>query len=402
MVKKSETQTVADPVALAARLEEIRETKLGTLSDDEVLRLLASRKQLEEEERAYREAKEAEEQQAALRKEYDSVADDIARLNETITPDKSDDDLLELIKERKDLEVKLEALSEQLGIKGDDEPLPQPEPEIPIEEEQDEEEEPAETLRPESVAPERKENEAIESPEEEKEEPAVTMPEPVSESSVEEERFGNEAIVTDPLKESGEFDRYLEQIESSPHTLGVILQGLPVAAKRSKSFMVKVAAIDPAYAMHYADSDTLKKDEDFNVRIAGIKNVRNTGNALSEMLPEMRTSKVVLAGVRQDFRNIRFAHAGMDDYDEMLSIAKRGALAKVKELKEGVDVTFLIPKILQKDKAFMEEVTKVSAVKKKEETPKKEAEADKVQAASENVSSSAPKKGPWSIRHSRP
>ncbi len=156
-----------------------------------------------------------------------------------------------------------------------------------------------------------------------------------------------------------EFGQYLDQMGKDPASMGKILDNLPATAKRDKLFMLSVAQIDPAYAMHYADKDVLKKDEDFNLKVVAIKGKRLTGNVLAEMLPEARTAAVVMAAVKHDYRNVRYALPQMADYDKMLERAKKSAIEKVKELKESVDISVLVPKVLQKDKEFMETIEKI-------------------------------------------
>ena len=167
--------------------------------------------------------------------------------------------------------------------------------------------------------------------------------------------FGRETIT----QESGELNRYLGELNNNAESLGTFLDGMPFDAKQSRAFMLEVAKIDPAYAMHYADKDTLKKDESFNLALVSMRNTRNTGTVLSEMLPEARTAKVVMAAIRTDYRNVRFALPQMEGYEAMLELAKKLALEKIKELKDSVDATFLLPKVLQKDKVFMAEVEKI-------------------------------------------
>lgn len=154
-------------------------------------------------------------------------------------------------------------------------------------------------------------------------------------------------------QEGGEMQSLLAQLDKNKETLGLLLQALPPSAKANKAFMLKVAEVDPAYAMHYADI-ALKKEEDFNMRAVGMAHGWYSSNVLSEMLPEARTGKVVLIGVRQDYRNIRFAVPNMEAYREMLEIAKKGALLRIEtSSKEHSDRAVPLPKILQKDTEFM-------------------------------------------------
>lgn len=340
------------------RLQEIALLNFGELSDEEVLKLLAERKQLEEKEKEYL----LLEKEKALLNEKEAekagLDEKLAELNKLISPDKPDDELLHLIKERKEIEASLDIIQAEIASLKKETPTP--------------------------IAPKKKEEKIEEVAEVAKEEPVVESPvaepvseeevapqvEPASESVAEPqaevlspvsdvaEEFGAEKIVSNTLP--SDLQRHIDQMKHNPTTLGTVLDSLPSTTKKDKLFMLAVAQIDPAYAMHYADADSLKKDEDFNVRVASMKNLRNSGNALSEMLPEGRTSKVILAAVKNDYKNVRYALPNMADYDEMLTIAKKGSLDAVKQLKEGVDVTLLVPKILQKDKAFMEQVATVT------------------------------------------
>lgn len=351
------------------RLQEIAAMTFENLSDDEVLRFLAERKRLEElqreyeklqkeeEERLLLEQKDAEKREEAEQKKG-ALMKEIERLNKSISPEKPDDELLALIAERKTLEQELEnvgkdsqdAPSETAAV----EPAAILEADIEGENLYVKKEAAAEkqemSLPPETDTPEKTE--------EKREEP----PQPNLKESLKEE-FGQEGILADDLQEGGKLHHYLDQLKNSTGSLGTLLQEMPADAKRNKAFMLKVAEIDSAYAMHYADNE-LKKDEDFNVRIAAMKNQRNSGNPLAEMLPEARTSKVVLAAVKQDYRNIKFIQPNMEAYDEMMRIGKKVTLEKVKELKDAADLMLLIPRPLQQDKEFMAEVTKITAGKK--------------------------------------
>lgn len=312
------------------RLAEIATTALGTLSDDQVLQLLAERKQLEELKLEYAKVQaEAEEakMQATARLEAET---ELARLNALITPDKPDDELIHLIEERKTWEAKLALLSGTPvpeSVEATPPLAPEPVPEVtvtaPVEE---------------SVIP--------------------PSPEPVLPVTIDED-FGEHRITASTIDPGSDLGRALADMRNDSSRMGKILDALPAPAKRDKAFMLAVAEIDPAYAMHYADSDVLKKDSDFNEKVVMTKGERVSGSVLAEMLPEARTGKIVMAAVKQDFRNVRFVLPQMPEYDEILAKAKALALDKVKELKDGVDITTLIPKVLQKDKAFMEEIHKI-------------------------------------------
>lgn len=355
------------------RLQEIAEIRFGTLSDDEILRFLAERKRLtdvereyekvqkEEEARLERERKAAENLKATEKKKA-VISKKIEELNKLISPEKPDDDLLVLVAERRELEKELEEAGREAPPRKE-ETMPDLAPPAPAA---------AETilekglpkLEPElkAVAP------AVVSKEEaagadEKKEAVTEIPSGAFKAHAD-EGYGREKIQSDNIEGGSEFQRYFDQLKDNVGSLGTLLQNMPLDAKKNKAFMLKVAEIDPAYAMHYADKETLKRDEDFNMRVASMKNPRNSGNAIAEMLPEARTSKVLLAAVKQDYRNVRFIQPSMADYDEMISIAKRGALEKVKSLKEAADILLLIPKPLQQDKPFMLQVREITEPKK--------------------------------------
>ena len=324
------------------RLAEIRETKFGDLSDEQVLEFLAERKRLDELRQAYEAKQHEDEAKAELEGKRAKLLQEIGTLNKDITPDKEDEELLALINQRKKLEDELEALGGEVPERQEE---AVPEKKKAPKKEEAPQEAPKEEAAP---APE----EAPEAAEETK------VPEPPKSIFKEDSGFGQEAIVQGSPKEIGEFSRFLHELETNHDSLGSFLQNLPKEAKMNEAFMLKVAEVDPAYAMHYADQ-TLKHDEKWNVKVASMKNSRNSGNALAEMLPEARTGQVVLACTTQDFRNVRFATPDMAEYDRILEVAKGGTLAKVKDLKEAADAHLLVPKILQKDKAFMQEVEKI-------------------------------------------
>lgn len=323
------------------RLQEIAETMLGTLSDDEVAGLLAERKHLLEREREILEQQKKEEVKrlelekqeeqklqlvAAKKKE---LLKGLAELNQSISSDKTDSELLFLVKQRKTFEQELKDLGKN---------IPQESVPVPVE--------------PLSI-PEEKVSESAS--------PQETVVPPLSNPEISsKEQFGQEEVQGDDIEE-GEFQRYMDQLKSNTGSLGALLQNMPQSAKKSKIFMLKVAETDPAYAMHFADSETLKKDEAFNIRVASLKNPRNSGNALAEMLPEARTSKVVMAAVRQDYLNVKFIRPAMEGYDEILGIAKKEALAKIRQLKDAADVLLLVPKPLQQDAEFMKEIKSIAS-----------------------------------------
>jgi hypothetical protein len=339
-----------------ARLDEIASLSIGALGDDEALAIIKERKELEKLLVELEHAEEAAAQAARLENEASDLKASIDELNHSIAPDKSDEELLALIGRRKELEGRLKAIEAERssGVSVSAQAA------TPVVEEQSV---PAVESAPEVVV--------IEQPVEEapKKKPVpAPAPEPAPAPAVESaperqasENFGSEGIRVNPLEVTGEFKQYLDGIQSHLDSLGAYLQHLPAAAKANKNFMLKAAETDPAYVMHYADP-ALKSDEDFCARVAAMPNKRNSGNALAEMDPAGRTGKTVMAGVKQDYRNIRFALPDMEGYREMLEIAKRGALHKIQELKDGADVMLLVPKVLQKDAAFMKEIEKIVAV----------------------------------------
>ena len=365
------------------RLAEIAAIKFEKLSDDEVLRLLAERKRLEELQAQYQKLQKEEEERVLLEKRNAEklkekekqralLEEQIETLNRSITPDKADEELLALVAERKILEEELENVGQENVPSLTEETAAEtisvavagvPESQIASEDLSRENNK--------NAAPKEESGEVV-SPVAEPSKIVVAETIPVSfdqapselKSSLKEE-FGQEGIRLNDFKEEGELHRYLDQLKNNTGALGTLLQEMPLDAKRNKAFMLQVAEIDSAYAMHYADKDTLKQDEDFNIRIASMKNPRNSGNALAEMLPEARTSKVVLAAVKQDYQNVRFIQPNMAEYDEIMNIAKKVALKKIAELKDATDVLMLIPRPLQQDKQFMSEVAKITTEGKK-------------------------------------
>lgn len=299
------------------RLTEIALTKLGELSDEEVLHLLAERKQMQELRDQY-ERLEEEREMARIKKEKAAAQGEIDRLNALITPDKPDDELIRLVEERKVWEAKMVAAEQ-----GSEE---------------------VETL----TTPQ---EETGETPDQVMETQDSSIVENTADNNV-----GQEEGTVSEFDDANEFYPYLEQIRGNSGSIGRILEGLPASAKRDKLFMFEVAKIDPSYAMHYADQSTLKRDPDFNIKVAAIRNTRGSGSALAEMLPEARTPQVVMAAIKADYRNVRFLLPEMEGYDDMLARAKNGALQKVKELKDGASLSLLLPKILQKDKEFMKQI----------------------------------------------
>jgi hypothetical protein len=390
-------------VDIQNRLDEIRNTSLQSLSEGAVLALLQERTILEKslhEEQLMKEAAEA----AAAKIEDERLAQEQAVLEEqrkqetliqetqtkiedlsaAIHPDQSDEELLRIIAERKKLEHTLKTLVEGGTLTEEPvedvpaETLTEQAPENPSAVESV-----VQTFSPLSEANLQEKTTPEGCPPEEPvvvdELPVTKIEPPVSDNKITidvnatytESHLGDGGkasglvseegrIELDPSLDAGEYQGYLSELKANLSSLGSFLQSLPSGAKKNKAFMLEVARIDPAYAMHYADKESLKKDPAFNVRIAGMNNTRNTGNQISEMLPDMRTSEVVLAGVKNDFRNVRFLLPEMEHYVETLLLAQKGALEALKTLKNAHDVEFLIPPILQKDKKFMEEVKKIT------------------------------------------
>lgn len=377
------------------RLQEIQAISLQNLGDDAVLALLAERKELlkkqeelqkeAEAQKQEEERKRAEEARLAAEakaKEWEQkkemLQSRLATLNKSISPDQPSEKLLALIQERKVVEAELEVFAVAEPKPEPTEtitaaPAPAPEPVVPLEEKL---QEPIEEKKGEPPVPVETVNEPMspvseETPKQEEDELSATKISIQPSSSfigtshisgagkVSQIEDSEGRIALDNSLQGSEFEGYLSELKANTNSLGTFLQGLSPEVKRNRAFMLQVANIDPAYAMHYADKDTLKKDETFNVTIAGMNNQRNTGNPLSEMLPEMRTGAVLLAGVRNDFRNVRFIRPEMPEYEEILALAKKGALEAVSSLKEAHDLKVLLPPILQKDKAFMAEVAKL-------------------------------------------
>lgn len=350
------------------RLQEIAEVQFGALSDDEILRFLSERKHLFDQEQKYEKIRKEETVRLEQKREKEenlkraearklAITQEIDGLNKSISPDKKDDDLLNLIAERKSLEQELKEL-ERKTVSMEEKSMPVIHPHLQMMEEtflkQDVREKEVSTVIPE-------EKERVISDEETGD--VLSSVEQKKVISVSERR-GVEEINNDGIEEDSEFQTYLSQLRGNTGSLGELLQGMPLRAKKNKAFMLKVAEIDPAYAMHYADDETLKHDEDFNFRIASLDNPRNSGNPLVEMLPESRTSKVLLAAVKRDYHNVRFIQPALADYDEILATAKKSVLERVKDLKEAVDITVIVPKLFQQDKQFMLQVNEMIGPKK--------------------------------------
>lgn len=328
------------------RLEAIGAQNLSALSDEAALALLEERKKLQAEITAL---EEAEQEEASLAAQKQALQEKLSALNASIKADLSDEELLSIVAERKNIETEIRNMtsSEPESSPAVQTPVPsvpaaepeEAEPTVPIEKEASPKPEPS---------PEPSDTVIIKESGPEKEADRPT------EKIGADEVHGSESVgfSLDPE----EYQGYLRDLQANINDLGAFLQSLPAQARQSKEFMLEVAKIDPAYAMHYADKQTLAKDEYFNIQVAGMQNNRDTGNPLSEMLPEMRTEKVVLAGVKQDYRNVRFVRPEMSNYEEIISIAKKGALEAVAALKESHDVRLLVPAVLQKDQAFMQEV----------------------------------------------
>ncbi|MEI9966335.1 MAG: hypothetical protein WDN67_01565 [Candidatus Moraniibacteriota bacterium] len=330
-----------------ARLEEIRHKNLGALSDEEVLALLSERRELEEWQKendieALRTQKEAKRQELQA---------DLENINARIDPSRPDDELLALIGERKELEKELSLLEADLH-RADHPKSPEPPK--------------ARVPAAEKPAPSKAKKKGVKlAVKGEEETPPSVIAEPASVPRAEpkvpkkplftESSFGDEGLQQSSEIIDENLERYISQLDLHEDSLGTFLQSLPAHIRENRTFMLKVAAIDPAYAMHFA-ADKLRRDESFNISIASMKNERNTGNALAEMLPDMRTGKVVLAAVAQDFRNVRFVVPSMSEYDEILAVAKKAALEQLPPLKDAADITKLVPPVLKKDAQFMKDL----------------------------------------------
>lgn len=326
---------MAKKIEYGERLGEIADTKIGELSDDQVLRLLAERKQLQALQVQYEQVQEEQVQLEAAETEKKNIEQELVHLNTLISPDKPDDELLHLVEERKVLEAKLETVMKTVATfkKGKQSAV---EVQVPV------------AAKEEVVS-------ASPVPVLEKVEVPEKQPEAVLDGSVE-DAFGRERVSKGGVGVGSGLAIYLDQIRNDISSIGRVLDELPAEAKKNKAFMLEVAQIDPAYAMHYADKGVLKTNEDFNLAVVSLKNTRQSGSVLAEMLPEARTGKVVMAAVKQDYRNVRFALPQMEEYDEIIEKAKKSALDKVKEMRNSVDALTLVPKILQKDAVFMKKV----------------------------------------------
>ncbi|MDQ5902222.1 MAG: hypothetical protein QG606_438 [Patescibacteria group bacterium] len=364
------------------RLEAISTTMFGSLTDEVVLEFLAERRSLMKENGLYESIRDEEAKRAAaLTAEEQALEEELEKLNTSITPDKDDDTLLTLIQRRKELEAKLKALNEEESkLSGKI---------SHVESHSEEEQETSSMLSQDAHAGEEvsaieeqssateKEQAPVEAAvaEERKtvlseevpgvipqEQPVVISETPETPVPVEKPKKVLDALIgSEGIRgvSSQEATSYLQFLQSSPEEALAQLETLPEHLRKDKAFMLEVAKVDPAYAMHYADSKTLKKDEDFNIRIAGMKNPRDSGNPLAEMLSDMRTNQVVMAAVKQDFRNLRYATRSMEGYAEMIEIAKREAREKVKSLGQAVDIRVFLPKTLREDRVFLQEVEEI-------------------------------------------
>lgn len=350
----------------ATRLQEISTTTFGFLTDEVVLELLAERRSLAKENGLYESIRDEQVKRVAeLTAEEQALEHELEELNVSITPDKDDDTLLKLIQQRKELEAKLETLGaeeRQLAAGSLHE-------EAGPEEESESDQYPSviEVVTAAGKSTEVRTDEAVLSSSEEtpasSEESDRELKVPDAQESTLEEKpkkekvldaqIGNEKI--EGIDDSEALD-YLQFLRSNPEEALARLEALSEHLRKDKLFMLEVAKVDPAYAMHYADSKTLKRDEDFNARIAAMKNPRDSGNPLAEMLSDMRTNRVVMAAVKQDFRNLRYATRSMEGYAEMIEIAKREAREKAESLGQAVDVRVFLPKTLREDREFLREI----------------------------------------------
>ncbi len=365
-----------------SRLEAISKTVFGSLADEVILEFLAERRSLMKENSLYESIREEETKRVvALTAEEQELEQEIEELNASITPDKDDETLLTLIQHRKELEEKLKVVNEEeaklsgkiSGVEGHSEEEPGTTPvlsqdgrageEISIREEQNDTSEkkqaPSETNETEVEEVKAESPEEVSSEADSQKQSNFTSETPEILVSAEKPKKVLDASVgSESIRGVSDQDaiNYLQLLQSSPEEALNRLENLPGYLLKDKAFMLLVAKVDPAYAMHYADAKTLKKDEDFNIRIATMKNPRDSGNPLAEMLSDMRTSKVVMASVKQDFRNLRYATRSMEGYDEMIEIAKQEAREKVKSLGQAVDIRVFLPKTLREDQAFLKEI----------------------------------------------
>ena len=349
----------------ATRLQEISTTIFGSLTDEVVLELLAERRSLAKENGLYESIRDEQVKRVAeLTAEEQALERELEELNVSITPDKDDDTLLKLIQQRKELEAKLETL----GAEERELAAGSLHEEAGPEEESESDQYPSvievvtaagksTEVRTEAV-PSSSEETPASSEESDRELKVPDAQESTPEEKPKKEKvldaqIGNEKI--EGIDDSEALD-YLQFLHSNPEEALARLEALPEHLRKNKLFMLEVAKVDPAYAMHYADSKTLKRDEDFNARIAAMKNPRDSGNPLAEMLSDMRTNRVVMAAVKQDFRNLRYATRSMEGYAEMIEIAKREAREKAESLGQAVDVRVFLPKTLRDDREFLREI----------------------------------------------
>ena len=342
------------------RLQEISQMVFGDLSDEIVLEILAERRSLTKDIEVYdRDREIALEKSTALAEERTSISQAIADLNARITPDKDDDTLLTLIQQRKALEERQIALDREItsqdtegvaekNISHEDEVV-LPETEKVLQHSNPE----VDTVQPEALSEESKEVSVVEVSGADASLPQTTELTEQTKKVLDPE-VGTEGIYSS-LDSVGS-EEYLKLLESNPDEALARLESLSTVLRKDKRFMLQVAAVDPAYAMHYADAKSLKKDKDFNLRVAAMENHRNSGNPLAEMLSEMRTGDVVTAAIKRDFRNIRYATPAMPEYATMLDMAKKGAREKVLALGQAVDLRVLLPKTLRDDREFMVEI----------------------------------------------
>ncbi|MBP6975609.1 MAG: hypothetical protein KBB51_02140 [Candidatus Moranbacteria bacterium] len=349
----------------ATRLQEISTTIFGSLTDEVVLELLAERRSLAKENGLYESIRDEQVKRVAeLTAEEQALEHELEELNVSITPDKDDDTLLKLIQQRKELEAKLETL----GAEERELAAGSLHEEAGPEEESESDQYPSvievvtaagksTEVRTEAV-PSSSEETPASSEESDRELKVPDAQESTPEEKPKKEKvldaqIGNEKI--EGIDDSEALD-YLQFLRSNPEEALARLEALSEHLRKDKLFMLEVAKVDPAYAMHYADSKTLKRDEDFNARIAAMKNPRDSGNPLAEMLSDMRTNRVVMAAVKQDFRNLRYATRSMEGYAEMIEIAKREAREKAESLGQAVDVRVFLPKTLREDREFLREI----------------------------------------------
>src|SRR6185369_17175175 len=102
--------------SLQDRLKEIADATFGELTDEEVLRLLAERSRLAEQEKEFELQQKKNAHLEAVSAEKTQLEAKLSELNKLISPEKPDDELLHLIKERKEIEATLDTVNAELEM----------------------------------------------------------------------------------------------------------------------------------------------------------------------------------------------------------------------------------------------------------------------------------------------